>query len=1637
MKHNLLKSVILSVILLMGVSNAWAGAGIFYGQINLEKDGGEYIAHTNNYSTAFALGKIQNLSIKATYSKVWRDNGGDITSATLCYKLYSSTKEFIPETSVGMGWLKNFDNSNDQEWGKEGINSNLTSNLVPGDSYTLEFWFYANGKEDSNSDSKIFWFSNNGGNYKVTFTYDPTFTISVQAGTGGNVAKSSVTAGNINAVTLPKATPSNGYSFDKWTVTLGDLTLTNATSASAATVKARSTGTVTANFKGNTYKVTLNNQSATTAGTASVTATYGSAMPSANMPAKTGYTFGGYYTTTNGGGTQYYTANGASAKNWDKTAATTLYAKWTANTYTVTFNKQSGTGGTNSVTATYDATMPSATMPTRTGYTFNGYFDVTSGGTKYYNANGTSARTWNKTAATTLYAQWTENKYNIVISTDGNGTTNQTGTKSIGIVGISITATPKIGSAFKQWEVTGGAKVANATSATTTITATSAGTVKAVFEEKFTTIYLEPTGHWNSDNPQYVAHVWNGSGDEKDIIMTEVGEAPYKYYKAEVPYGYTDVVFFRNSPDGKTLWNKTGDLTIPTDNNVLYTITSAGKGQAEGYNPAASGVWKAPNLIYTITLGYCDFGTYGIKYNGQSYFSKKPYDNVTIDVPAGAQIEILEGQPFSNAYTGDVVKKQPTNEKLTTGQTLTINGDVTLDDNFVTKTSHVVYLGIPDEINTTEIWAKADKANFIYTWDTYAGYGLVASTGNFRIDALGITYYKFTIPQGRHSFRFQRKSSLDDKGTPHCESVSLEHEIPLTDVNCFTLKNEKDDNRYKGTWGVLPAQPGDYRLLYVEQVVEKSKKAGDEWKPVITRKKAHPSDIIRKRTESGVDTVSLHTYKDRTYMANAGGSEYESSNNPEIILQKYLGNDQWQDVECQMVYGPLETLPIMANLPGRKNASPNSNIDDLQYQDGIENIKKDVLNHQDKGNGVWNFVVTQDGDKASVQWNETHRYTGEYYIRTDNAQGGWDQYTLNDNYMTYSQYAKDHSGFSHYFCRWVEKNITPNTKFVIANDHGVAISDTLAGDQFTDKDGNIQENANIRWSWNMVNNEIARAYIQGTWKKDGNEGERNRNLVVNYKPSSEGAVEDLLDDSGDWIYQKDFPVKVGSHLNSLTAQYPVTTGPTQTFASNLDMLTGDPAVNDKDYKVRILYDFKINKTLVALVPNANEASIAIDVVIERINQDEATQVLAPIAYTNNQRSGEGSTVYGVMSFDKSHLTGQSLSSQQKLTYWISFPFDVKLSEIFGFGEVGDYWMIKYYDGKDRAAKGLYDDNTFWKFITNRNYTLKANQGYVLALNKKVMDANSPIFTNTTRISLYFPSKEKLLNIDTDYTQTTCTIPEYTCTITSPTDRRTKDSNWNFIGVPSFANKNRNTTNENLMYFYDYDYQTDTYSVALNNRKENTFKSMFAYMVQFAGIIDWSTLASNGSQGLAAKKTDNVEKHVLRIELQQNNTKVDQTYIQLEDEEVTAMFDMNYDLTKLFNSKTNIYSLIPSDTDPIQVAANVMPIEETIIPLGIKLDAAGEYTFAMPDGTDGIVVELIDYETNTRTNMLLDEYTVNLGKGTFENRFALHVKPDKTTTSVDNIGNEATGDKVKKYLIDGILYMQKDGVLYDAQGKLVR
>ena len=162
------------------------------------------------------------------------------------------------------------------------------------------------------------------------------------------------------------------------------------------------------------YTVSFSPNGGTGGQSASVYAGYGSAMPtiSTTAPIKAGYTFQGYYdTSASTGGTKYYNADMSSARTWNKTEATTLYARWQANTYTVSFNKNGGTGGQSAnVTATYGANMPAinTTAPTKTDYLFMGWYDNAdyTQGTQYYKADGTSARTYNKTAATTLYAGW-------------------------------------------------------------------------------------------------------------------------------------------------------------------------------------------------------------------------------------------------------------------------------------------------------------------------------------------------------------------------------------------------------------------------------------------------------------------------------------------------------------------------------------------------------------------------------------------------------------------------------------------------------------------------------------------------------------------------------------------------------------------------------------------------------------------------------------------------------------------------------------------------------------------------------------------------------------------------------------------------------------------------------------------------------------------------------------------------------------------------------------------------------------------------------------------------------------------------------------------------------------------------------
>lgn len=162
-------------------------------------------------------------------------------------------------------------------------------------------------------------------------------------------------------------------------------------------------------YSRNTYDVTF---SGTDSADQTVKVPYQGKVNEPQAPVKAGYTFTGWYVTEE------------PSKLWDfgtnvVTDVTELRAGWSANTYNVTFDLQGGAGGNSNVQATYDSAMPTITVPARTGYQFAGYYDQAEGGTKYYNADGSSAAIWNKTGNATLYAQWIINNYQVTFDANG------------------------------------------------------------------------------------------------------------------------------------------------------------------------------------------------------------------------------------------------------------------------------------------------------------------------------------------------------------------------------------------------------------------------------------------------------------------------------------------------------------------------------------------------------------------------------------------------------------------------------------------------------------------------------------------------------------------------------------------------------------------------------------------------------------------------------------------------------------------------------------------------------------------------------------------------------------------------------------------------------------------------------------------------------------------------------------------------------------------------------------------------------------------------------------------------------------------------------------------------------------------
>lgn len=119
---------------------------------------------------------------------------------------------------------------------------------------------------------------------------------------------------------------------------------------------------------------------------------------SSTKPTRTGYSFLGWGTSSTATSAAY-----AAGASYTSNAAITLYAVWEANTYTISYDANGGSGAPASQTKTYGTALTlSGTTPTRTNYNFLGW-GIAASATAVSYAAGASYTT---EASATLYAVW-------------------------------------------------------------------------------------------------------------------------------------------------------------------------------------------------------------------------------------------------------------------------------------------------------------------------------------------------------------------------------------------------------------------------------------------------------------------------------------------------------------------------------------------------------------------------------------------------------------------------------------------------------------------------------------------------------------------------------------------------------------------------------------------------------------------------------------------------------------------------------------------------------------------------------------------------------------------------------------------------------------------------------------------------------------------------------------------------------------------------------------------------------------------------------------------------------------------------------------------------------------------------------
>ena len=374
------------------------------------------------------------------------------------------------------------------------------------------------------------------------------------------------------------------YAFAGWATTSGATSAAYANGESVINLSSTSGATVDlyAVWIANGMTVTFYDSNGTTVlSDYTQTVPYNTAIskPVTN-PSKTGYTFSNWYTAATGGSVVSFPLT--------ITANTSIYARWTAHTYTVNYYVNGGTGTSpQSSSHTYDTAKNLTTRSTlgftRAGYAFEGWStSSTAKSADYIDGDSVKNLTNVNGGSYNLYAVWTPNNYKVVF--DKNTTDTVTGTmnnqsfKYDESQALSMNGFTRRGHNFLGWSKTQGA-----TSIDSGLTngATVSNLTTTTDDVKLYAVWQKVTGEAPGSNAQ-AKFTWltsNALSSTAYTVTVSAGETLTAHNLTFSGYSSISITLKSSSSTVQTIsFNSTGSLfTVGTGTTLaLENITLRG-----------------------------------------------------------------------------------------------------------------------------------------------------------------------------------------------------------------------------------------------------------------------------------------------------------------------------------------------------------------------------------------------------------------------------------------------------------------------------------------------------------------------------------------------------------------------------------------------------------------------------------------------------------------------------------------------------------------------------------------------------------------------------------------------------------------------------------------------------------------------------------------------------------------------------------------------------------------------------------------------------------------------------------------------------------------------------------------------------